>query len=630
MTDSSSSPSESIKNFSPWAFALAACFILIALFACRQDQDFDIGFHLKAGQWIAQNQAVPRLDSFTYTVPSHPYVDMLWLYELGCYGLNQLGGPVLLSVVHDLLILAAFGLLAARMRQTQAPPGAVVFLLLPAILCAELRFLLRPEILSWVFLLLVLMALDARKKLGGSLLFVLPVLQALWVNTEGIFILEWVALGAYLVSDWIETRRPDKNLVQASLLTVAASFLNPYFIQGVLFPFSLLNHLEPHNLFHQSVSEFQSPWVVVRAQNAPFFPALPLALYKILSLSLLALVAVTFRRRKIHEWLLVGAFFVLSAFSIRNVPLFFWVALPVGASCVKDLLEGASPWREWISSFLKLKPWVAFAAGFLILGLSLRVFTQAYYVSDRRMAQNGFGLDEGQVPVKAVDFMDRYGLGGTILNNMAFGSWLDWKGPAPSFIDGRLEVMGEPFYAEYLKSYQTGGLAPLLQKYGVQLILLDHMMDIPWIAQLRALPNWRLIYFDDLSAIYARQDYAPQFVPIDFKTALAAWGMKEEPSDDLLTNLRDQERFALADWMDGFGTIERYPMPLMRVGTFAYENGQFQIARDFFLKALDQSQGKYYEIYYNLGAAYARLNNAALSGLCYQKVGELKPSLAIH
>jgi tetratricopeptide (TPR) repeat protein len=614
------------SSTSPWSLALAACFLLIALFACRKDQDFDIGFHLKAGQWIAQNQTVPRVDSFTYTVTTHPYVDMLWLYELVCYGLNQLGGLVLLSVIHDLLILAAFALLVVRMRQAQAPPGAVVFLLVPAILCMELRFLLRPEILSWIFLSFTLFALDSRKKFGTGLLFFLPALQALWVNTEGLFILEWVALGAYLISDWIESRRPDKNLVRASFLTGAASFLNPYFIQGVLFPFTLLTRLEPHNLFHQFVSEFQSPWAVVRAQNVPFFPALPLDLYKIFSVLLLVLVAATFQKRKIHEWLLVAIFFGLSALSIRNVPLFFWVALPVGASCLKDLLEGAVPWRKGIRSFLESKPWVAFGTAFFILLLAARVFTQAYYVSDRRMVQNGFGLDESQVPIKAVDFMARYNLGGVVLNNLAFGSWLDWKGPAPVFIDGRLEVMGEPFYAEFIQSYRPGGLAPLLERYGVQLVLLDHMMDIPWIAQLRALPNWRLIYFDDVSAVYARQDYAAEFIPVDFKNALPVWGMREEPSDTILTDLKQSQRFALSDWMDGFGTFERYPMPLMRVGTFAYENGQFEVAKDFFLKALEQSQGKYYEIYYNLGAAYARLNNAALAGLCYQKVRELNPA----
>src|SRR6202034_4672227 len=103
--------------------------------------------------------------------------------------------------------------------------------------------------------------------------------------------------------------------------------------------------------------------------------------------------------------------------------------------------------------------------------------------------------------------------------------WLDWKGPAPVFIDGRLEVMGEPFYGEFIQSYQPGGLAPLLEKYGVQLVLLDHMMDIPWVAQLRTLPNWRLIYFDDVSAIYAKQGYAAPFAAVDFKNALPVWGM---------------------------------------------------------------------------------------------------------
>ncbi|HET9869411.1 MAG TPA: tetratricopeptide repeat protein, partial [bacterium] len=87
------------------------------------------------------------------------------------------------------------------------------------------------------------------------------------------------------------------------------------------------------------------------------------------------------------------------------------------------------------------------------------------------------------------------------------------------------------------------------------------------------------------------------------------------------------QRYPLADWMDGFGVHQDYPMPLMRLGTFAYENGQFQVARDFFLKALKDSGGRYYEIYYNLGAAYGRLGRPDLARLCYEKALELKPSL---
>ena len=602
--------------------------MLVALFACRQDLDFDIGFHLRAGQWIVQQGAVPRLDPFTYTVSTHPYIDMLWLYEVACYGLYRLGGLVLLSLVHDLLILAAFGLLFLRLRQTRAPFGVQVLLLFLTALCLELRFLMRPEILSWVFLLLTLLALDQRQKWPpGRLLFLLPLLQILWVNTEGLFVLEWVVLGAYVFSDWLMERRAPKTLLRALALTLAASLANPYFLQGVLFPLQLFTHLQPDDVFHRFIAEFQSPWAIARQQSAPFFPGLALALYKIAGLSFLFLTALTLRRRKPHEWLLATAFFALSALSVRNISLFFFVALPVAASGLRDLLESEKPWAAKISSFLR-SPWAARGAALFILLLGLRVATQAYYVSDRRMVHNGFGLDEGQIPVKAVDFMSRFQLGGTLLNNLAFGSWLDFKGPGPVFIDGRLEVMGPDFYTEFLNSYQPGGLKPLLDKYGVQLILLDHMADIPWVAQLRTLPDWRLIYFDDLSALYARKDYAPQFAALDFRSALAAWNMGVEPSDSVLTDLQDKRRFPLADWMDGFGVFEDYPMPLMRVGTFAYENGQFQVARDFFLKALQESQGRYYEIYYNLGGAYGRLNRPDMARLCYAKVLELNPSSA--
>ncbi len=607
---------------------MAACFVLIALFTCRQDLDFDIGFHLRAGQWILQHGSLPRLDPFTYTVSTHPYIDMLWLYEIACYGLNQLGGLILLSVVHDLLLLAAFGLLFSRLLKTHAPLGAQVLLLFLMALCVELRFLMRPEILSWIFLLLTLTALDQRQ-IGppSRLLFLLPLLQIIWVNTEGLFILEWVVLGVYLVSDWIIERRAPKLLLQTLALTLAASLANPYFLKGALFPFQLFTHLQPNDVFHQFIAEFQSPWALVRQRSAPFFPGLALTLYKITSLSLLFLIALTLRKRKPHEWLLAVAFFALSALSVRNISLFFFVALPIGASCVRDLLESPNRWAVKAASLLK-SPWAARGAALFILLFCLRVATQAYYVSDRRMVHNGFGLDEGQIPVKAVNFMSRFQLSGTLFNNLAFGSWLDFKGPGPVFIDGRLEVMGASFYAEFLKSYQPGGLKPLLDQYGVQLILLDHMADIPWVAQLRTMGDWRLIYFDDLSAIYAREGYAPQFAALDFRSALSAWNMNEEPADSVLTNLKDVRRFPLADWMDGFGLFENYPMPLMRVGTFAYENGQFQVARDFFLKALEASQGRYYEIYYNLGGAYGRLNRPDLAQLCYQKVLELNPSSA--
>jgi tetratricopeptide (TPR) repeat protein len=67
-------------------------------------------------------------------------------------------------------------------------------------------------------------------------------------------------------------------------------------------------------------------------------------------------------------------------------------------------------------------------------------------------------------------------------------------------------------------------------------------------------------------------------------------------------------------------------MPLFRLGAFAYANSRFDAARDFFLEMLRRTSGKYYEVYFNLGATYERLNRPDLAKLCYQKAAELNPN----
>src|SRR5579883_1882352 len=78
--------------FDPWTYPLAACFILLFLFAFRQNVDLDMGFHLRTGQWILQNHAVPQKDTFSFTSNQNDYPDPHWFYEVICYGLYQAFG----------------------------------------------------------------------------------------------------------------------------------------------------------------------------------------------------------------------------------------------------------------------------------------------------------------------------------------------------------------------------------------------------------------------------------------------------------------------------------------------------------------------------------------------------------
>ena len=93
---------------SVWTIPFLTLLGLIIVFALRLINNADIGFHLKGGQWILQNFAVPHKDVFTYTVNTHDYIDMQWLYQVIMYLVQSVSGYVGMTIFNVILILAAF------------------------------------------------------------------------------------------------------------------------------------------------------------------------------------------------------------------------------------------------------------------------------------------------------------------------------------------------------------------------------------------------------------------------------------------------------------------------------------------------------------------------------------------
>ncbi len=610
----------------PWVWPLSLCFALIFLFAARKNFDFDLGFHLATGRWILDHLDVPRQDSFTYTAAGHEYLDSQWLYQVFSLLLYRLGGYSLLTGCHMALILLACGLTSIRLSLDGCPRWLQVFFLLPCTLAMEIRFLARPEILTWVFLVSVFLCLDLYRKGKTGGLFLIPVIHLLWANVEGLFPLGWTVIAAYLLTDYFENHRLNPSLLKTFLASVVITLVNPYGFKALSFPFLLLTRLAPASYFKNTVSELQSPWTASAVANSPFFPAFPVDSYRVLSIVILLLVLGTLPRRKFHEYALTVFFFVLSALAIRNVPLFFLSALPFAAKTVRELLTfrvagEENQWKLWSPP-----KWLGLGAAVFIFFICLRVATGAYYVSERRIVHNGWGMDKEHLPLRAGEFLKNSGFQAPLLNNMAFGGFLEWETQAPVFIDGRLEVMGENLFRQYYQSYAEGGLSALAQSYNFQAVVYDHMADIPWTKQLLAMPGWRMVYLDDLAAVWATPGGASNLPTVTPRDLEKDWGITSLDEDKTLNEIKTMPRNALADWLDGFLFPQRYPMPCMRLGSLAYEMGDYQTAKDFFFRALVLSGGRYYEIYYNLASAYAKLGQKAKARLCYQSVLALNPS----
>ncbi len=603
---------------SSWFYPLILSFVLVVLFGARLVNDSDLGFHLRTGQWIYQNHRLPAQDAFTYTASSREYLDMEWLYQGAVYLIWRLGDYALLSISHTLLALAAFGLLWFRLRETGASPWSGVLLFLTAVLACEPRFRVRPEILTWVFLSLDLWILESRLQRKRDLLYLLPVIQLFWVNTEGLFFLGPAVIAIYLIASFSSSPKADPKLIRYGVLSAAACLANPYLIRGALFPFSLLSTLSSSNIFKYTVQEFQPPWSFT---PSPWTPAPSfLWAYKFFCFFLIFFLLGTSKNRKIHEWLIAVFFFLISAMAVRNIPLFLIACAPLAAAAWKDW---KGPRLQKFQETLLFKPWTSVILVLFLLVFSAGIVTNAHYVSNRLTDRFGWGLDAHSQPVQACRFLTENHLDGKILNDLDDGDWIEWLTPQKTFIDGRLELMGRDFLTQYFQAQAPGGLAPLLGQYQPDILFFNPLLVPQWSTLLQNRPDWRLVYMDSLNAIYLKRGYGDQIPGLDFGKLLEANGISP--------TLINQAPLLLQagpppnpGWIDLIRPVT-YPNDLLNLGIFSSYVGQPQASELFFLEAIRLSHGRYTDFYYDLGLVFANANLRDAAALCMKRVLREKP-----
>ena len=138
----------------------------------------------------------------------------------------------------------------------------------PLILMSE-RFGPRPEMFSFLLIaafLGVLLRVDGRPELA----WVLPALQVFWVNVHALFVLGPVIMACYLADRLIRGFKGGidgpagrawwRHVGPAGVLLMLACLLNPYGVQGALFPGQLFGKIASvSNPYKTYIAEFMSP-----------------------------------------------------------------------------------------------------------------------------------------------------------------------------------------------------------------------------------------------------------------------------------------------------------------------------------------------------------------------------------
>ncbi len=503
------------------ALAAAALFLLIGALSVTRVTDTDLWWHLATGDQIRQTGAIPHQEPFSYTAIGRRWLDVHWLFQVVVSWLHARGGLEALQLVRLGLIVGLFALLYARARRA-AGPNAVIAVLLLAALASQERFLLRPEIVSWVLLAIVQAALDRVLRPATStvrrrwiLWLFLPALMVVWVNVQGLFILGPALIGLACLA----ALRPPADLDRAVDLLVGlaiagvACLLNPYGAATLRVPFeALFGHLGGTSLLSRTIAEFRPPY-------SGYLVTPAIAAFTVLAAVTLVTLLLSARRARAFDWLVTLAMLYLALRARRNIALFAVAAAPILARAVPEAGESlralARRWRgrppgdapaAWIAPAVSAI--LALAAAILVV----LVVTNIFFLHPPTERWWGFGTIPDYFPDEAAAFVESAGLPGQVFHPLGVGGFLihAWRGGRTVFIDGR----NDPYLDDVLERYLSAVDDPVafeavVRRYQITSILWPHRWAIEGrtlLSYLGRTPGWRLVHLDAGAAVYVRVD----------------------------------------------------------------------------------------------------------------------------
>lgn len=450
--------------------------------------DPDFWWHLKVGETILGTHRWPTTDPYSFTAAGQPWLAYEWLGDVLFAATARIGGlralQALFIILGGAIMLALYGYATLRSKNSKA--GFVAASVL--IVLAAANFNLRPQMLGYLFLVLTLIALERFRQGKPAALWFLPVVFLLWINSHGSWeiglatiLVYWLcglrerSYGDIQIQAWTSAQRTRLSLV--FLLCLVAIPITPYGARLAAYPFAVASSY-PLNL--ANIEEWRP--MPLNSFGPKLFLALVLG-------TVAVQVALRLKWRIEDALLFVGAAgmaFVHARFLLTFVPFF----APVFATVL----------ARWIPGYDRQKD--RFILNALLLAAMLWGMTH-YFPSRAKIEENV----ASNFPVGAVNYLKDHPTG-PMFNSYVFGGYLVYsRGDQHKvFIDGRGELYEHAgVLADYLHvAMIQPGVLGVLRNYGISSVLIGK--DDPVATFLAALPEWKLIYADRVSAIFVRGD----------------------------------------------------------------------------------------------------------------------------
>jgi tetratricopeptide (TPR) repeat protein len=650
---------------------VALCAFAMALKPVRSP---DVWHHVKSGWFVVENRGPATVDVFSCTAQGKPWIQYEWLAQLSIYGIYRAGGAtgLVLFQAAAAALLALLLMAAIRVQSRAGLPagaGGSAALATALALCAvSPRFFSRPETFTWILFAGWLIAVEKIRS-GRGAYFALPaILMILWVNLHGAWPagLAWLGLicagetALRLFGAASRLPKPAVLRLWAALgLAAAATLVNPYGFHIWEVPLKLTNSAEMSAV----IAEWQRPdwahWLDIRHVGAWVF--------------LLAILAAP-RRVRLTDALVVLAFGALALSARRHMALAMIAVAPIAAGQFSALWEKWEKWEVWeawevwvrrkksaLSSSFPFLPFFSFLQPAAVALACVALAVAA--LGGPNLNRAGLGVDHRMFPEGAARFLSMHQLDGNLFNTYDYGNYLLFARYPQNrvFIDGRVDVYG----AEGLRLYTAvrhaeAGWQKILDEHSIEICVLatEKSSEFRLLSALHRSPDWALVYWDDLSAIYVKRapdrqaflsrahvyavrpdDFDPAVLESPERLARAEQDYRANLQEDpncalaayslgrcLIERDRQEEATALIEKALALGLHQHVPDAHLALSALYLHAGQTNAALIHCLKARELSPGDW-KIRWNLSMIYEKKGDLESALVSAQEALQLQPDL---
>ncbi len=444
----------------------------------------DLAYQIRAGGIMLDTHRLLDVDTFTFTVLGHPWLNQQWGSEVLLAGIYRAGGWGGTALARGALLGATVFFLYRACRAAGAAPRTAALLTLGGWMVGiEILPALRPQQFVFVLFAAVQWIVVGRHR-SPKRLWLIPVVVAAWANLHGSFPLALLLLGFA----WLEDRRRDpagaRRMLGVLLVSLVATLANPFGVRV----WSYVVDLSTNPVVSQRIAEWGPP--SIHTPTGLFFFA-----------SLFAVAVVLARRTRLIgliPLLKLGVFACLGLSAIRGV---VWWGL-VAPVVVAELVAGAE-----LSRPPQRSPLNAVIAAALLL--TTAVVAPIGRGSDP--ATGGPAVLTYAPETLTAAVREAVPAGSNIFVSQLYASWSEFSAPTLLVaVDARIEIFPESVWADYYR-VSTGqeGWSEILDAWKVTALVLHPRQAEGLLEVIDLHPEWRRIRSDASGSVYVRTDLAP-------------------------------------------------------------------------------------------------------------------------